>query len=63
MQAKTKKNCGRWKSGNPKSGFPLFHRPECLRRKEKNSRLHKTLDASDAVAAACFINELFGIAA
>jgi hypothetical protein len=28
MKAKTKKNCGPWKSGNPKSGFPLFHRPE-----------------------------------
>jgi len=41
---KTKKNCGPWKGGNPKPGFPLFHRPECLRRKEKKSRLHKTLD-------------------
>jgi hypothetical protein len=28
MKAKTKKNCGPWKIGNPKSGFPLFHRPE-----------------------------------
>jgi hypothetical protein len=43
-RSKTKKNCGSWKSGNPKPGFPLFHRPECLRRKEKNGRLHKTLD-------------------
>jgi hypothetical protein len=31
----TKKNYRRWKSGNPKPGFPLFHRLECLRRKEK----------------------------
>jgi hypothetical protein len=35
LKTKTKKNCGPWKSGNPKTGFPLFHRPECLRRKEK----------------------------
>jgi hypothetical protein len=29
------KNCGRWKSGNPKPGFPLFHHPDSLRRKEE----------------------------
>jgi hypothetical protein len=23
-----KKNCEPWKRGNPKAGFPLFHRPE-----------------------------------
>jgi hypothetical protein len=28
MKTQTKKNCGPWKSGNPKPGFPLFHRPE-----------------------------------
>jgi hypothetical protein len=28
MKTKTKKNCEPWKSGNPKAGFPLFHRPE-----------------------------------
>jgi hypothetical protein len=27
--------CGPWKSGNPNPGFPLFHRPDSLRRKEK----------------------------
>jgi hypothetical protein len=32
---KTKKKCGPWKSGNPNPGFPLFHRPDSLRRKEK----------------------------
>ena len=48
----TKKNCGPWKSGNPKPGFPLSHRPECLRRKEKNGRLHKTVDAPEMGAVA-----------
>jgi hypothetical protein len=27
--------------GNPKSGFPLSHRPTCLRRKDKTGRLQK----------------------
>src|SRR5262249_49490725 len=31
-----------WKSGNPKAGFPLSHRPECIffnpKRKESGSR-------------------------
>src|SRR6478609_3684021 len=40
---KTKKNCGPWKSGNPKPGFPLSHRPECLRRKEKTAVYTKRL--------------------
>jgi len=31
-----KKNCGPWKSGNPKPGFPLFHSPDSLRRKENS---------------------------
>jgi len=30
----TGKNCGPWKSGNPKAEFPLSHRPDSLRRKE-----------------------------
>jgi hypothetical protein len=28
MNTKTKKNWEPWESGNPKPGFPLFHRPE-----------------------------------
>jgi hypothetical protein len=28
QNAKAKKKCGPWKSGNPKSGFPLSHSPE-----------------------------------
>jgi hypothetical protein len=28
QKSKAKKKCGQWKSGNPKSGFPLFHCPE-----------------------------------
>jgi hypothetical protein len=32
----TGKKCGPWKSGNPKTGFPLSHRPDSLRRKEPN---------------------------
>jgi hypothetical protein len=28
MKTKTKDACGRWKSGNPKPGFPLSHRPD-----------------------------------
>src|SRR3954452_7751848 len=35
-EPKTKLKCGRWESGNPKAGFPLFHRPGSLRRKEEN---------------------------
>ena len=31
----TQKKCGRWKSGNPKAGFPLSHSPYSLRRKEE----------------------------
>jgi hypothetical protein len=36
-QSKAKKKCGPWKSGNPKSGFPLSHRPKiaCGARKER----------------------------
>src|SRR5580704_7655559 len=40
---KRMKNCGPWKSGNPRSGFPLSHRPECLRRKEKTAVYTKHL--------------------
>jgi hypothetical protein len=29
------KNWARWKSGNPKAGFPLSHRTDSLRRKEE----------------------------
>src|SRR6185295_4478259 len=36
---KTKKNSGQWKSGNPQPGFPLSHRPDRLRRKEKSTEL------------------------
>jgi len=34
VKSKIKKNCVRWKSGNPKPGFPLSHRTDGLRRKE-----------------------------
>jgi hypothetical protein len=27
-KSKVKKNFGPWKNGNPRAGFPLFHRPE-----------------------------------
>src|SRR5689334_15604258 len=48
LRRRNRRNCCHFKpastSGNPKPGFPLSHRPECLRRKEKNGRLHNTLD-------------------
>ena len=28
IKTKPQKHCEPWKSGNPKAGFPLFHRPE-----------------------------------
>jgi hypothetical protein len=34
------KNWVRWKSGNPKAGFPLSHRTESLRRKEENLKVY-----------------------
>jgi hypothetical protein len=33
---------GRWKSGNPKPGFPLSHRPDSLRRKDKTRPFTQT---------------------
>jgi hypothetical protein len=33
---------GRWESGNPKTGFPLSHRPDSLRRKEKTKPFTQT---------------------
>src|ERR1035438_4319737 len=30
-----------WKSGNPKSGFPLYHRLKSLRRKEERHQKNK----------------------
>ena len=33
-----RKNWVRWKSGNPKAGFPLSHRTDSLRRKEENPK-------------------------
>lgn len=38
-KSKNPRNCRPWKSGNPKSGFTLFHRLDSLRRKEE--RLQK----------------------
>src|SRR5438128_5494169 len=40
-QNKTGTERGPWKSGNPKAGFPLSHRPDSLRRKEEKPFLPK----------------------
>ena len=41
--AKIKNSCGRRKSGNPNPGFPLSHRPDSLRRKERTAVYTKDL--------------------
>ena len=38
--------CGRWKSGNPKAGFPLSHRPESLRQQGERHPMEEPLGAS-----------------
>ena len=37
---------GPWKSGNPKAGFPLFHRPERLRQQGRTSPTNKIIRLS-----------------
>jgi hypothetical protein len=45
------KNWVRWKSGNPKTGFPLSHRTDGLRRKEEISK--SVYDAPGTMCIPC----------
>ncbi|MGH9661166.1 MAG: hypothetical protein ACRD96_21645, partial [Bryobacteraceae bacterium] len=45
------RSCGPWKSGNPKAGFPLFHRPDSLRRKESAYQYERRNITPSGVAA------------
>ena len=51
---------GRWKSGNPKAGFPLFHRPGSLRQKEEKPGVSdgRKRDTSIEVRPGTFLKRL-----
>jgi hypothetical protein len=49
LRAKSKQRiekCGRWKSGNPKAGFPLSHHPDSLRQQGERHPMEERRGAS-----------------
>src|SRR5712692_9155041 len=52
--------CGRWKSGNPKPGFPLFHRPDSLRQQGGKPFMEEPPGPSSASKVGTFLKRLGG---